>query len=415
LSLVTGLRCIHCGKQYTTQEVDYYCPACGYEDGILDVEYDYDAVSKVMNASALKASGVFSMWRYLPLLPVEDTAKIQHLQVGWTPLYDAELLAAELGVARLFVKDEGRNPTASFKDRASAMGVVKALEKGATSITCASTGNAASSLAGFAAASGLPATIFVPERAPQAKVAQLLVFGARVFAVKGTYDQAWELCMEAAAEFGWYNRNCAINPYLIEGKKTVSIELVDQLLLQYGGVIPDWVVVSVGDGCTVGGVWKGLVEMHKLGFLPRLPKVLGVQAEGCKPFLTAWENNAPLQPTEANTIADSIAVGHPRNFQKGMKAIVESGGAFISVTDEEILGSIKTLARKAAVFGEPAGVAGVAGVKKAVAMGLVAAQETVALLITGNGLKDIQSAIKAAGAPTYIEPKLAAVKAEIGG
>ena len=413
MSHVTGLRCIHCGKKYTTAEVDYYCPDCGYEDGILDVEYDYAAVATELNPAALQRSDVFSMWRYLPLLPVEDTTKIQHLQVGWTPLYDAPRLAAELGVHRLFVKDEGRNPTASFKDRASAMGVVKALEKGATSITCASTGNAASSLAGFAAAAGLPATIFVPERAPQAKVAQLLVFGARIFAVKGTYDQAWELCMEAAAEFGWYNRNCAINPYLIEGKKTVSIELVDQLLRQYGGDLPDWVVVSVGDGCTVGGVWKGLVEMNKLGFLPRLPKILGVQADGCKPFLTAWRNKAPLLPTDADTIADSIAVGHPRNFQKGMKAIVESGGAFISVTDEEILGSIRTLARKVAVFGEPAGVAGVAGVKKAVEQGLIAATETVALLMTGNGLKDIQSAIKAAGAPTFIEPRLAAVKAAL--
>ena len=413
MSHVTGLRCIHCGKQYTIAEVDYYCPDCGYEDGILDVEYDYEAVAAELNPAALQRSDVFSMWRYLPLLPVEDTTKIQHLQVGWTPLYDAPRLAAELGVVRLFVKDEGRNPTASFKDRASAMGVVKALEKGATSITCASTGNAASSLAGFAAAAGLPATIFVPERAPQAKVAQLLVFGARIFAVKGTYDQAWELCMEAAAEFGWYNRNCAINPYLIEGKKTVSIELVDQLLRQYGGDLPDWVVVSVGDGCTVGGVWKGLVEMNKIGFLPRLPKILGVQADGCKPFLTAWRNKAPLQPTDGDTIADSIAVGHPRNFQKGMKAIVESGGAFISVTDEEILGSIRTLARKVAVFGEPAGVAGVAGVKKAVEQGLIAATETVALLMTGNGLKDIQSAIKAAGAPTFIEPRLAAVKAAL--
>ena len=413
MSHVTGLRCIHCGKKYTTAEVDYYCPDCGYEDGILDVEYDYAAVATELNPAALQRSDVFSMWRYLPLLPVEDTTKIQHLQVGWTPLYDAPRLAAELGVGRLFVKDEGRNPTASFKDRASAMGVVKALEKGATSITCASTGNAASSLAGFAAAAGLPATIFVPERAPQAKVAQLLVFGARIFAVKGTYDQAWELCMEAAAEFGWYNRNCAINPYLIEGKKTVSIELVDQLLRQYGGDLPDWVVVSVGDGCTVGGVWKGLVEMNKLGFLPRLPKILGVQADGCKPFLTAWRNKAPLLPTDADTIADSIAVGHPRNFQKGMKAVVESDGAFISVTDEEILGSIRTLARKVAVFGEPAGVAGVAGVKKAVEQGLIAATETVALLMTGNGLKDIQSAVKAAGAPTFIEPRLAAVKAAL--
>ena len=414
MSHVTGLRCIHCGKHYKIEDVDYYCPDCGYEDGILDVEYDYTAIAKEMNPATMRQSRVFSMWRYLPVLPVEDTTKIQHLQVGWTPLYDAEKLAGELGVARLFVKDEGRNPTASFKDRASAMGVVKALEKKATSITCASTGNAASSLAGFAAAAGLPATIFVPERAPQAKVAQLLVFGARVFAVKGTYDQAWELCMKAAAEFGWYNRNCAINPYLIEGKKTVAIELVDQLIQQYNGDMPDWVVVSVGDGCTVGGVWKGLVEMNKLGFLRRLPKVLGVQAEGCKPFLTAWENNAPLQPTDADTIADSIAVGHPRNFQKGMKAIVESGGAFISVTDEEILGSIRTLARKAAVFGEPAGVAGVAGVKKAVEQGLIATSETVAILVTGNGLKDIQSAIKAAGAPTYIEPELAAVKTALG-
>ena len=413
MSHVTGLRCINCGRHYAVAEVDYYCTDCGYGDGILDVEYDYEAVAAELNPESLRRSGVFSMWRYLPLLPVEDAAKIQHLQVGWTPLYDAAKLAAELGVARLFVKDEGRNPTASFKDRASALGVVKALEKGAGRITCASTGNAASSLAGFSAAAGLPATIFVPERAPQAKVAQLLVFGAQVFAVQGTYDQAWELCMEAAAEFGWYNRNCAINPYLIEGKKTVSIELVDQLLLQ-GGIMPDWIVVSVGDGCTVGGVWKGLVEMHKLGFLPKLPKVLGVQAAGCAPFLTAWVENAALRPTEANTLADSIAVGHPRNFQKGMKAIVESGGAFISVTDEEILWSIRTLARKAAVFGEPAGVAGVAGVKKAAERGLIAAGETVALLITGNGLKDIQSAVQAAGSPTRIAPSLSAVKKALG-
>lgn len=414
MSHVTGLRCIHCGRWFAVTEVDYYCPDCGYEDGILDVEYDYVAVASGLNPNALRSSGVFSMWRYLPLLPVEDGSKIQHLQVGWTPLYDAAKLAREIGVARLFVKDEGRNPTASFKDRASAIGVVKALEKGAERITCASTGNAASSLAGYAAAAGLPATIFVPERAPQAKVAQLLVFGAQVFSVQGTYDEAWELCMEAAAEFGWYNRNCAINSYLIEGKKTVAIELVDQLLLQYEGTVPDWVVVTVGDGCTVGGVWKGLVEMHKLGFLPKLPKVLGVQADGCKPFLTAWKENAALQPTEANTLADSIAVGHPRNFRKGMKAITESGGAFVGVTDEEILWSIRILARKVAVFGEPAGVAGVAGIKRAVAMGLIAPSATVALLITGNGLKDIQSAVQAVGAPIRIAPKISAVRAALG-
>ena len=415
MSYVTGLRCIHCGEKYAVCDIDYYCPSCGYEDGILDVEYDYTAIAAVFNPEALRLSGVFSMWRYLPLLPVENKANIQHLQVGWTPLYDTPRLAEEIGAARLFVKDEGRNPTASFKDRASAMGVAKAMEKGASRITCASTGNAASSLAGFAAAAGLPATIFVPERAPQAKLAQLLVFGAQVFAVQGSYDEAWELCMQAASEFGWYNRNCAINPYLIEGKKTVSIELVDQFIRQYGGVQPDWVVVSVGDGCTVGGVWKGLVEMHKLGFLSKLPRVLGVQADGCKPFLTAWQGNTDLKPTETNTLADSIAVGHPRNFRKGMRAITESGGAFVSVTDEEILQSMTTLARKAAVFGEPAGVAGLAGIKQALKQGIIAKSEVVTLLVTGNGLKDIQSSIQAGGSPTKVAPRISAVRAALEG
>jgi threonine synthase len=308
------------------------------------------------------------------------------------------------------VKDEGRNPTASFKDRASALGVVKAMEKKAARITCASTGNAASSLAGFAAAVGLPATIFVPARAPEAKVAQLLVFGAQVFQVRGTYDQAWELCMQASAEFGWYNRNCAINPYLIEGKKTVSLELAEQFARLTPGSFPDWVVVSVGDGCTVGGVWKGLREMHALGFIQRLPRILGVQADGCKPFVTAWKAQTGLIPCEANTLADSIAVGHPRNFAKGMSAITESGGAFISVTDEEILGSIPLLAQTAGVFGEPAGVAGAAGVMRGVATGVIHRSESVALVMTGNGLKDIQSAMHAVGKTIAVRPEMEEVR-----
>ena len=272
MTYFTGLRCVHCGRTYNTDEVEYYCASCGYHDGILDVLYDYDAMRKELNPASLAANSDRSMWRYLPLLPVADRTLIPHLQVGWTPLYDAPRVAGELGVARCWVKDEGRNPTASFKDRASAMGVVKALEKNASRITCASTGNAASSLAGFAAAAGIPASIFVPARAPEAKVAQLLIYGAQVFSVQGTYDEAWELCMLAAAEFGWYNRNCAINPYLIEGKKTVSLELAEQFGTLTPGSFPDWVVVSVGDGCTIGGVWKGLREMHTLGFIPQLPR-----------------------------------------------------------------------------------------------------------------------------------------------
>jgi threonine synthase len=354
------------------------------------------------------------MWRYLPLLPVSAPELIPRFHVGWTPLYEAPQLAVDLGLARCWVKDEGRNPTASFKDRASAIGVVKALEKGAAQITCASTGNAASSLAGFAAAAGLPATIFVPARAPQAKVAQLLVYGAQVFSVQGTYDQAWELCMQASAEFGWYNRNCAINPYLIEGKKTVSLELVEQFLTLAPDRFPDWVVVSVGDGCTIAGVWKGLREMYCLGLLPRLPRILGVQAEGCAPFLTAWRNHAGLAPCEANTLADSIAVGHPRNFTKGMRAVTDSGGAFVAVSDQAILESIPLLARKAGVFGEPAGVAGAAGIREALDTGIIGRNESAVLLMTGNGLKDIQSAIRAAGQPISIRPAIEEVRSAVG-
>jgi threonine synthase len=413
MNFVEKLVCICCGREYKTNEVDYYCPDCGYQNGILDVKYNYEAIKKVFNPTTLSKHADRSMWRYLPLLPVEDTARIPHLQVGWTPLYRTPCLAAELGVAQCYVKDEGRNPTASFKDRASVIGVLKAREKNASRITCASTGNAASSLAGFAAAAGIGATIFVPDRAPQAKLAQLLIYGAQVFAVAGTYDQTWELCMEASAAFGWYNRNCAINPYLIEGKKTVSLELTEQFLTEQQSPLPDWVVVSVGDGCTVGGVWKGFWEMQRLGFIARIPRILGVQAEGCRPFLTAWKENKPLVPVEANTFADSIAVGHPRNFHKGLQAIQKSQGSFIAVSDEEIARAMTTLARRAGVFGEPAGAAGTAGVKKAVQQGIIKKSESVAIIVTGNGLKDVQSAITAAGAPYRIAPEIAAVKAMI--
>lgn len=412
MDFVKSLRCVHCHSHYSPAESELYCPACGYHEGILDVIYDYDQISTVFNPTTAPQNRLLSMWRYLPLLPIASGTALPHLQVGWTPLYRAPLLAEEYGVAAVYVKDEGRNPTASFKDRASSVGVVKGLEKKAKRITCASTGNAASSLAGFAAAAGLPATIFVPKTAPEAKIAQLLIYGAQVFAVDGTYDQAWELCMEAAAEFGWYNRNCAINPYLIEGKKTVSLELVEQILA-LGEDMPDWVAVSVGDGCTVGGVYKGLWEMHRLGFIPKVPRILGVQAEGCQPFVTAWKNNEPLVPCEALTIADSIAVGHPRNFTKGLNAITASRGAYITVTDDEILTAMKTLARKGAVFGEPAGVTSAAGVKEAVRTGIIGKNETVAILVTGNGLKDIKTAIKAAGAPVLVKPSLASVKAAL--
>ena len=235
-------------------------------------------------------------------------------------------------------------------------------------VACASTGNAASSLAGAAAASACTAVIFVPEFAPEPKVAQLLIFGARVIRVKGSYDETWELCQRACARYGWYNRNAAVNPSLVEGKKTCGLEIGEQT----GAEVPDWVAVSVGDGCTIAGIWKGLREMHALGFIPRLPRMLGVQARRraaagrCLRAAAATSCRRTRGP-----LADSICVGHPRNWRKALRAVRESGGAFVAVPDEAILDAMRAAGRRAGVFGEPAGVAGLAGVRAAVEKGIV--------------------------------------------
>ncbi|MEE8163111.1 MAG: pyridoxal-phosphate dependent enzyme, partial [Anaerolineae bacterium] len=238
------------------------------------------------------------------------------------------------------------------------MGVVKALELGRDVMTCASTGNAASSLAGLAASVGLTTYIFVPQTAPQAKVAQLLIFGANVIMVKGTYDQAFDLCLEASKEYGWYSRNTAYNPYLSEGKKTAALEICEQLRWE----APDRIFVSVGDGCIIGGLWKGLKDLCTLGFIGKMPKLMGVQAEGAAPLVRAWrEGTEEIEPVVLNTLADSIAVGVPRDRIKALRAVRQTGGEYVAVSDEEILDAMRVLARGAAVFAEPAGAAGFAG------------------------------------------------------
>ena len=307
-----------------------------------------------------------------------------------------------LDIGRLWIKDDGINPTASLKDRASAMAVAKAYEAKADTIACSSTGNAASSLAGNAAAAGFKTYIFVPSRAPKGKVAQLMIFGANVISVQGSYEDTFMISAEAIDRWGWYNRNAAINPYLVEGKKTVSLEIAEQL----GFKMPDYVAVSVGDGCTIAGVWKGFKDLYETGIIDRLPRLISVQAAGCCPINRAIESNSPLQPMEENTIADSIAVGVPRNPDKAMNAIRESNGIVVNVTDEEILGAMRLLGRTCGLFGEPAGVTGAAGIKKARQLNLIPADATVVGIISGNGLKDVNNAIKAAGEPISIPPKM---------
>lgn len=400
---VTSLRCILCGVDHPPGDL-LTCSRCGSE-GILDVQYDYAGAAGSMTRSALVGRPC-DHWRYRELLPVSPALSLSHPHIGWTPIYAVPALGEELGLKRLLLKDEGRNPTGSFKDRASSVGVLKAMEFGYSSIACASTGNAASSLAGIAAAIGIRSYIFVPRRAPEPKITQLLIFGATVFRVEGSYEDAFELCRKSCISFGWYSRNSGTNPYLVEGKKTAGFEIAEQV----GDALPDWLVVPVGDGCTVGGIGKGLREMQRLGAIPRVPRLLGVQAEGARPIVDAFHSGRDLVAGGDTTIADSIAVGMPRNWRRAINEVRLSGGGMIAVSDDDILEAMRLTARLGGVFGEPAGVTGVAGLKKALQAGIVRADESALVVITGNGLKDIQTARAAVGKEFGIPPDLHAVE-----
>ena len=391
LKNVKCAKCVKCGKEYPATPDVTTCE-CG---GILDIVYDYDYIKSRLTKEKLAARKDMTMWRYRELLPIEEETENTPLRVGNTPLYEEPRLAEMLGLGRLYVKDDGLNPTSSLKDRASAMAVAKAREAGKDIIACSSTGNAASSLAGNAAAAGMKTYIFVPSRAPKGKVAQLLTFGATVVSVQGNYEETFELSSKAIDRWGWYNRNAAVNPYLSEGKKTVSLEICEQLQWK----APDYIAVAVGDGCTIGGVWKGLKDLYAIGFIDKLPRLISCQAEGCCPLNRAIEEKAPWQPMEENTLADSIAVGVPRNPDKALQAIEESNGLVVNVSDAEIMAAQKLLGSVCGLFGEPACVTGTAGVRKLCEMGVLGKNDTVVTMISGNGLKDVENAIKAAGSP----------------
>jgi threonine synthase len=408
---VKHLKCLICGKEYAPDEIEYVCPDHG-NDGIVDVRYDYDLISSRISPETLAQNEDYTIWRYKPLLPIAAAAELPPLAIGWTPLYDAPRLAAELDLKHVWVKDDGRLPTASFKDRASAIAVVKAREKGAEIITTASTGNAAAALSGISASMEQPNVIFVPEAAPPAKIAQLLVYGSTVMLVEGTYDDAFELCLEAAAEYGWYNRNTAYNPYMTEGKKTAAYEICEQMNWN----APDAIFVSVGDGCIIGGLHKGLKDLHALGWIDKMPRIFGVQAEGSAFMYEAWRDGEDVltkSPVSGVTVADSISAGLPRDRIKALAAVNETNGAYVCLTDDEILKAIPALARGSGVFAEPAGAAAYAGLQKAAADGLVNADDRIVVLNTGNGLKDVAGAMKSVELvgtrPNHVAPNLAAL------
>ncbi len=391
MSFATHLECTLCATAYEGAPGRYTCDTCG-EAGTLDVRYDYAAVAGELTTAALAADSDPTMFRYRALLPVTADATPPPLTVGGTPLYAAPRLAADVGVHSLWIKDEGRQPTASLKDRASAIAVMKAQEEGAEIVTTASTGNAAAALAGLAAAVGQPSVIFVPHSAPEAKVAQLLAFGATVILVDGNYNDAFELASAAVTRWGWYNRNTGVNPYVAEGKKTVSLEIVEQL----GFAAPDAIFVSVGDGSIIGGVHKGLKDAMALGWIDEMPRIFGIQAAGSDYMVRAFETGtdvATMPAITAKTVADSISADLPRDRVKAMAAVTETAGAYLRVEDDHILASIPRIAAGSGVFSEPAAAAAYAGLEAALAEGLLDATAAVVVISTGSGLKDVPGAL----------------------
>jgi len=419
-----GYRCSLCGTEYSSTEITYTCPKDG---GNLDVLLDYDKIRRKVVVDALLSSGEPGLWKYLPLLPVADPGgRGTALRgAGGTPVFALDRLAIRHGLKHLWLKDESRNPSASFKDRASAVVVARAREIKAEVVVTASTGNAGAALACMAAAVGQKAIIFAPRTAPQAKIAQLLIFGAQVLLVDGSYDDAFDLTIQAAQEYGWYCRNTGYNPFTAEGKKTAALEIwewwrklthveVKDMILHPSSLStlhsPLYIFIPVGDGNIISGIHKGFKDLAALGWIEQIPHIFGVQAEGSAAIANAFHaGGEAILPVSARTLADSISVDLPRDGVRAVRAARETGGTYLLVSDGEILAAMAELGG-AGLFAEPAGAAAYAGLIKAVGKGLVKPEDPVLVLNTGSGLKDVQAAMQAVSEAPVIEPTLAALR-----
>jgi threonine synthase len=410
---VTGYSCFACGARQASHFAGFVCPSCG---GNLDIRYDYDAARAALSRGF--ESGAGDLFRYQALLPLQPGGPAFPLRIGCTPLYPAPRLGASVDLTRLYLKDDCGNPSASFKDRASAVVLRRAMETGAQIVSAASTGNAGSSLACLAAATGLQSVIFVPHSAPPAKLTQALSFGGRVLGVKGDYDVAFDLCLAASEAFGWLNRSTGLNPFTREGKKTCAFEIWENL----GGRAPDRVVVPTGDGNMLSGIWKGWLDLKALGWIDRLPRIDCAQSVGSAAISQAVEriratddalpdwSDVSIDPCEPATLADSISVGRPRDGLAAVRAIIESGGETITLADGEILAALAEMASLTGVFAEPAAAAPWAAVKKGVRTERIGADECVVCIVSGSGLKDVANARQVSAGLQVIDPSLDAVE-----
>ena len=394
---ITGYSCVKCGNEFSPEIFRYTCDRCSEN---LDVIFDYRKIGKAWTRDKLAENRDPSLWRYLPLLPVSAAPENLSLRTGGTPLVEIARLAEKYSVRQLLVKDDTRNPSGSLKDRATEIGVRHAFELGKEVIIAASTGNAAASLAAICAFYGRQAVIIASRSAPAAKLVQILQYGAKLCLVEGNYDSAFDLSMRVSEEYGWYSRSTGINPMMTEGKKTAALEIAEQMDWE----LPDIVFVPTGDGCIIGGMYKGFFDLKELGWTDRIPRLVSVQSEGSSAVNDAIASGEEIKTVESDTIADSISVDYPRDGIKALQAVKKSGGFGVNVSDQQILQAQKELSAQAGIFPEPAAAAAFAGFIKARQEKLVNEDDSVLILISGTGLKDIAAARQMIDLPSAISP-----------
>jgi len=401
--------CTNCGKLHYSTEVIYLCPDCEASNnnitppkGVLKTIYDYD---KIIKDYSSKIISKLEETNFIDLLPINTYENLSYLKVGKTPVYKINNLNSNKLLFDLYLKDDSQNPTFSFKDRASNLVSGFAKEKNIQTIVAASTGNAGSSLAGICASQKQKAIIVVPAKAPKAKLTQIVMYGATIIPVEGTYDNAFDLSIEASKKFGWYNRNTAYNPFTIEGKKTVSFEIFTQLSHK----LPDRIFVPVGDGVIISGVYKGFEDLLKLKIIDKIPVIVAVQASGSDNIIRNIESLEFIsKPSE--TIADSISVDIPRNFYMAKDFIQKYDGEWITVTDNEIIESSVYLSNNTGLFSEPAAATAFAGLIKYNKTGKIPQSSKNMVLLTGSGLKDLNSVQNAINIPKAIKPEIKEVQ-----
>lgn len=406
---MTYQECINCGKKYDIDKIIYFCKKCGDP---LEIKYDYEKINEKITKSNWQ-NVPLSVWRYRDFMPIKDFSKIVSLQEGGTGFHHSRQLSRILGIRQLYVKNEGENPTGSFKDRGMTVGVTKAVELGVKTVICASTGNTSASLAAYAARAGLESIVLIPSgKIAYGKLSQAMIHGAKVIQVQGNFDESLDIVLKLSEKYKSIYLLNSINPFRIEGQKSLGFEICDQLNQK----TPDRIIVPVGNAGNISAIWKGLKEFHKLGLLNELPKMTGIQAAGSAPIVHAIKKGSDtIIPVDSpETVATAIRIGAPVSWKKALRAIRESNGTAEMVNDEEILDAQKLLAQKEGLFVEPASASSIAGLKKLIQLGVVDKDEHVVCVTTGHGLKDPDTAVKMSKKPIEVKTQIEAIEEILG-